>query len=95
MPPEKWLPFSAETVSQVPETEGVFILYDANKEIIYIKGTMNLKEELQELLETGVEAGYFKFEEVGMYTARESELLQQYIQAHGRMPKLNVELEFF
>ena len=46
-PPEKWLSLE-EDVEAIPETEGVFQLLDENKEVIYIKGTMNLKQELQQ-----------------------------------------------
>jgi hypothetical protein len=32
-------------------------------------------------------------EEAKMFTMRESELLQQYIKKHGKLPEQNVELE--
>ncbi|RLF16014.1 MAG: BzdV protein [Thermoprotei archaeon] len=93
LPPEKWLEFTREAVETVPETEGVIQLLDENKEIIYIKGTANMKQELIQLLETATEAKYFMWEEAKMYTSRESELLQQYLQTHGRLPKMNLGLE--
>jgi hypothetical protein len=31
-------------------------------------------------------AAWFDFEEDKMYSSRESELIQQYLQEHGRMP---------
>jgi hypothetical protein len=86
LPPEKWLLFDSENVEQVPETEGVFQLLDADKKIIKIAGTANLRQELQEKLESPGEAKYLLWEEDPMYTKRESELIQQYLQEHGEMP---------
>ncbi len=95
LPPfmEEWLEFSSQNVSAVPETEGVYQLLDAEKEIIYIKGTMNLRQELEEQLSTYEKATYFMYQEESMYTKRESELLQQFMQRYGRMPEGNMELE--
>ncbi len=91
-PPEKWIELTQENVNKVPETPGVYTLLDEQKNIIYISGAMNLRQELSSQLETS-EAKYFTFEENEMYTMRESELLQQYIKQHGKMPKMNEELE--
>jgi formate dehydrogenase beta subunit len=90
---ELWVEFTSENISQVPETEGVYQLLDGEKSIIYIKGAMNLRRELEEQLETREKARYFMYEEEPMYTKRESELLQQYISQHGQMPEGNRELE--
>ena len=90
---ELWMEFTADSVSQVPETEGVYQLLDADKNIIYIKGAMNLRRELGEQLEVQKKACYLIYEEQPMYTKRESELLQQYIAQHGQMPEGNRELE--
>jgi len=92
-PPEKWLPLKEENVKAVPETEGVYQLLNENKETIYIKGTMNLKRELEQQLATNTKAKYFIYEEAKMYTTRESELLQQYTKRHGKMPEQNIEIE--
>ena len=77
----------------VPETEGVFQLLDDEKQIIQIKGTPNLREALGEQLNTNEKARYFNYEEDPMYTKRESELLQQFLQEHGRMPEGDDELD--
>ncbi len=77
-------------VTDVPETAGVFRLYDENMEVVYIKGTENLKEGI--MAEIG-RAVYFDYEEDEMYTMRESELIQEFLQTHGRMPKLNDEVD--
>jgi hypothetical protein len=91
-PPEEWLVFEAQNVSSVPDTEGVFQLLDEQKNIIYIKGTMNLRQELEEQLETSTDACYFTWEEEPMYTKRESELIQQFLQQHGKLPPQNDDL---
>jgi len=93
LPPEKWLVFNAENVSAVPEKDGVFQLVDEQKMIIYIKGTANLRQELEAELATREKASYFDYEESFMYTGRESELLQKFLQEHGRLPEGNEELE--
>jgi len=86
LPPEKWLSFDSENVESVPESEGVFQLLDADKKIIKISGTSNMRQGLAEKLENPGEAVYFLWEGDPMYTKRESELIQQYLQKHGEMP---------
>ena len=93
LPPEKWLEFSERNVEVVPEIEGVFQLFDTEKNMIYIKGAMNVREELREQLTSSQEARYFIWEEDPMYTKRESELLQQYMQQHGKLPQGNAALD--
>lgn len=85
-PPAKWLTFSEENINQVPETEGVFQLFDDNKNVLAIKGTANLRDLLLEELSQNQKATRFQFEENKMYSTRESELIQQYLQEHGEMP---------
>ncbi len=92
-PPDRWLPLTEEGLKTVLETEGVYQLLDENKETIYIKGTMNLRRELEQQLTTNIKAKYFIYEEAKMYTLRESEFLQQYIKRHGKMPEQNMEIE--
>lgn len=92
-PLERWLPFKEESLTAVPETEGAYRLLNENKDVIYIKGTMNLRKELEQQLATNTKAKHFIYEEAKMYTMRESELLQQYIKRHGRMPDQNMEIE--
>jgi len=92
-PPERWLPFDTDNVRAVPEMEGVFQLLDEEKKAIYIKGTMNLRHELEEQLLSRERARYFIYEEDPMYTKRESELLQRFLGQHGCLPEGNDELE--
>jgi len=93
LPPEKWIAFSADNVATVPETEGVFHLFDGQKNIIYIKGALSLREELEEQLGENKKAQYFLWEEDPMFTKRESELLQQFMQQYGKLPEGNAALD--
>jgi NADPH-dependent glutamate synthase beta subunit-like oxidoreductase len=93
LPPEKWLKLEATTIATVPEAEGVYQLLDENKTVIYIKGTMNMRKELEEQLATNPKAKYFMFEEAKMFTMRESELLQQFLKKYGKLPEQNIGLE--
>ncbi len=86
LPPEAWLEFSEATVSGVTEQAGVFQLLDADKNVLMIKGTENLRAGLTEQLGKNAAAKYFVFEEAPMYTQRESQLIQAYLQQYGRMP---------
>lgn len=86
LPPEKWLPLSTESVEMVPHLAGVYQLLDTDKNVLAIKGVMNMRQALEEELATNDEARYFTFEEDEMYTKRESELLQQYLQQFGELP---------
>ncbi len=93
LPPEKWLEFSPEAVTQVPDLEGAFQLLDEEKNIIYIAGTPNLRQALQEQFSSNKKARFFIYEEDPMYTKRESELIQQFLQKHGHLPPENEDVE--
>ena len=96
LPPEPWLSLDEEAVESVPDTEGVFQLLDAEKKVIRISGTANLRQGLSECLGNPGDAAYFICEENPMYTKRESELIQQYLQEHGKLPVGNdMEDELF
>ncbi len=85
-PPEKWLELTSDAVETVPELAGVYRLLDAEKGVLAIKGVMNMKQALEEELQTNERACFFTIEEDEMYTKRESELLQQYLQEFGELP---------
>jgi formate dehydrogenase beta subunit len=85
-PPERWLQFTGEAVESVPDLAGVYQLLDADKGVLAIKGVMNMRQALLEELDTNDQACFFLFEEDEMFTKRESELLQQYLQQHGELP---------
>jgi NADPH-dependent glutamate synthase beta subunit-like oxidoreductase len=93
MPPGKWLEFSSQNVGAVPEIEGVYQLFDSDKNILFIKGAMNMRLELEEELANNKKARFFLFEVEPMYTRKESELLQQYLQQHNKLPSQNVDLD--
>jgi NADPH-dependent glutamate synthase beta subunit-like oxidoreductase len=86
LPPEKFLKFTDEFIEMVPTAEGVIQLLDENKEVYYIKGIGNMKITLQEKLNDDKKAAYFIYEEDPMFTQRESELMQQFLQKHGKLP---------
>ena len=85
-PPEAVQAVTPENIAAAPESEGIFILYDGDKKIIAIKGDMNIRRALREAVESNDAACFFEWEEDKMYSRRESELLQQYLQEHGEMP---------
>ncbi|MBL7173684.1 MAG: FAD-dependent oxidoreductase, partial [Desulfobacteraceae bacterium] len=72
-PPEKILAFNQENIAQVPEAEGVYQLYDDEKNILAIKGIPDLRKGLLEDLEESSAAAWFDFEEDKMFSQRESE----------------------
>jgi hypothetical protein len=49
-----------------------------------IKGAANLRHEL--LIALDENAAWFEYEEDKMFSQRESELIQKYLQEHGEMP---------
>ncbi|MFH1700925.1 MAG: FAD-dependent oxidoreductase [Candidatus Zixiibacteriota bacterium] len=86
LPPEPWLPLNQESIESLPNAEGVFRLLDESKKVIRISGVSNIRNGLSECLGNPGEARWFIWEEDPMYTKRESELIQQYLQEHGEMP---------
>lgn len=86
LPPERWLQFTGEAMESVPDLAGVYQILDADKGVLAIKGVMNMRQALLEELDTNDQACFFLFEEDEMFTKRESELLQQYLQQHGELP---------
>ena len=69
------------------------LLLDEEKKIIYIAGAPHLREALQEKFSSLPETKYFYYEQDPMYTKRESELIQQFLQQHGHLPRGNEEVE--
>jgi len=96
LPPSEWLEFNSANVDAAPEKDGVYRLFNEQKEIIYIGSNSNIRKGLQEVLNSGDDwvqkAKYLHFEETLMYTMRESELIQQYLQEHGKLPEGNEDL---
>lgn len=86
-PPDKWVELNNSNVAEVPAIEGVYQLRDENKVIIVIKGSQNIQADLKEKLNSNTKAKYFWYEPDPMYTKRESELIQQFLQQFGKMPE--------
>jgi formate dehydrogenase (NADP+) beta subunit len=90
LPPETWLEFAPGPVAAVSSESGVFQLLDADKNVLMIKGVENLRAGLEEQLERGANgdnsAKYFVFEEAALFTSRESQMIQAYLQQYGKMP---------
>ncbi len=89
LPPEPWLEFDQAHVATVSASEGVFQLLDEGKQVLRIAGTPDLRQALEEQLGSNAKARYFIYEEAPMYTQRESELLQRFLQEYGRLPSGN------
>lgn len=85
-PPEHYLEFNRENVSHTPDDSGVIQLLDKEKMVILIKGVMNIREELEREVARNENAKWFEWELDEMFTKRESELIQQYLQKYGKMP---------
>lgn len=50
LPPERWFVLAEENILGIPEEEGVYVLFNEEKETYQITGTENLKDSLfQEL----------------------------------------------
>jgi NADPH-dependent glutamate synthase beta subunit-like oxidoreductase len=85
-PPVHVFPLDEDHINDVPAEEGVFQLYDDERKVLAIKGTANLRQDLLLALDDNDRAAWFKFKEDKMFSQRESELIQKYLQAHGEMP---------
>ncbi|MBI2932734.1 MAG: FAD-dependent oxidoreductase [Planctomycetes bacterium] len=77
---------SAARAQEAPAKEGVLKLFGADRVLLQITGTANLREELGKYV-SNERTRYFAFELDPYYTKRESELLQAYLQEHGRLPE--------
>lgn len=89
LPPERWLALTEENIQHLPEAEGVYVLYDEQKVVYQITGVENLRQAMMEEFEKGGMATYFSYEEDEMFTAKERQLMQQYMKKHGKMPPGN------
>ncbi len=94
-PPTLLFEFTDEIIQTVPDAEGVYQLLDAEKTVIAIKGTANLRDSLLEELTENDRAAFFEFEEDKMYSQRESELIQRYLAEHGEMPGGDLDDDLF
>lgn len=93
LPPKLYLEFTLEKINSMVEKEGVFQLLDQKQKVILITGTPNLRQSLQTEFKNRKNIRYFIFEENQMYTQRETELLQQFLQRNGKLPQGNEEID--
>lgn len=93
LPPERWLNLAEESIQDLPEEEGVYVLYDENKELYKVCGVENIRQAVLQEYGNGSPARYFSYEVDPMFTSRERQLIQQYMKEHGRMPPGNEELD--
>ncbi|MDY7038317.1 MAG: FAD-dependent oxidoreductase, partial [Thermodesulfobacteriota bacterium] len=78
LPPEPWLVLDEKNIMDLPETEGVYVLYDEKKEIYQVSGVENIRLEIMEEYEKGGMARFFSYEEDEMFTSKERQIIQQY-----------------
>ena len=93
LPPERYLILAQENIQDIPQEGGVYRLYDARKEVYKISGVENLRQALLEECKAEGGAQYFDYEEDPMFTMKERQLVQQYMQKSGVMPRGNDELD--
>ena len=74
-------------MAEVPAIEGVVKLLNEDRMIIVIMGTQDMRAELQAKLGTDTKARYFGVDADPMYSKRESELMQVFLQQFGKMPE--------
>ena len=88
--------FTSWAVSSVPQSEGVYQLFDSGKNPIYIGRSDDLRRRLTEHLNTSdtciKSASYFTYEVSSRSISREQELLEEYKRNHGRLPRCNDKL---
>ena len=86
-----------ERAKRIPEEAGVYALYNEDRVLIYIGESANLREAFTRYLETKFsddprknETRYYKREFTPNREERTKELLNEYRQKHGELPKLNI-----
>jgi ferredoxin len=92
LPPEDDFELTEENVGKVPEISGVYQLIDEKQGIIYIRGAENIRRDLHEKWRSVEKARFFRYEEHGMYTMRENEMLEKFLKKNGSLPEVNNEI---
>ena len=84
----------------IPEEAGVYVLYNTDRQLIYFGGSANLRETFSHYLETNFsddprkrETRYYKREITSNREERVTDLLDEYRQRHGQLPKYNIPSE--
>ena len=86
LPPDKWQILTTENIDIIPSEEGVIQIAGRDKKVTKIAGSQNIHSALQDELAKYSEEMLFCWEADKMYSKRENELLQQYLQQYGEMP---------
>ena len=86
LPPDKWIPLGWHAIESITTVEGVYQIADADKKVLKIAGSADIKAALEGEIDNYDEGTLFCWEEDRMYSKRESELIQQHLQAFGEMP---------
>jgi hypothetical protein len=83
--------FSRVVLAGAPAEPGVYTLWQGEEVIYYgrAQGEATIRSRLAEHLDAAVSATHYSWEISREPAARESELLQQYRRAFGRLPRLN------
>jgi len=89
-----------ERAKYVPEEAGVYALYNEDRVLIYVGGSTSFRETFTHYFETNFaddprkrETRYYGRESTPNWEERVKELLDEYSQEHGELPKLNVPRE--
>lgn len=89
-----------ERAKGAPEEAGVYVFYDKDRALIYVGGSINLRETFTHYLATSfsddprkLETRYYRRKSTLNWEKRAKELLEEYRQKHGEPPKLNVPPE--
>lgn len=82
-----------------PETSGVYIFYNKDRQVIYIGGTTNIRETFTEYFENDFssdprkrETKYYKRMPSPTWKEKQEDLVREHIQKFGRVPKYNAPL---
>jgi ferredoxin len=92
LPPEDDRELTEENINKIPGISGVYQLLDEKREIIFIHGADNIGEDLREKVKSVEKARFFRYEEHGMYSMRENEMLEKFLKKYGVMPEVNNEI---
>jgi predicted molibdopterin-dependent oxidoreductase YjgC len=92
LPPEDDLEVNEENINKVPEVNGVYQLFDEKRGILYIHGADNIRKDLLEKIQSVEKARFFRYEEHGMYSMRENEILEKFLKKYGALPEVNNEI---
>jgi predicted molibdopterin-dependent oxidoreductase YjgC len=92
LPPEDYRALTDENIDAAPQASGVYQLIDERGTILYIKGADDIRQDLREMAKTVDKARFFTFELHGMFSMRENEMLQKFLNKHGKLPEVNNEI---